>query len=113
MPRVSISEEAAPAKVVEAARRLGTNIRIARQRRRLRQTDLATQAGITVTTLRSVERGSLGAGLGAYVATLWAMGREDQCMQLADPTTDLEGRTLEAATRGERVRPSESLPSDF
>jgi transcriptional regulator with XRE-family HTH domain len=113
MPRVSISEETAPAKVVAAARRLGANLRTARKRRRLRQADLATQAGITITTLRSVERGALGTGLGAYIAALWAMGLEGQLRQLADPATDLEGQTLEAATRGERVRPSEALPSDF
>jgi hypothetical protein len=41
------------------------------------------------------------------------MGLEGQLEQLADPATDLEGQTLEAATRGERVRPSEALPSDF
>ncbi len=74
---------------------------------------MARQAGITITTLRSVERGALGAGLGAYVAALWAMGLEGQLTQLADPATDLEGQTLEAATRGERVRLSEALPRDF
>jgi len=113
MPRVSISEEAAPAKVVAAARRLGKNIGIARKRRRLRQSDLATRAGINVQTLRRVESGSLGTGIGAYIAALWAMGLEHQVAQLADPATDLEGRTLEAATRGERVRPGDTLSSDF
>ena len=113
MPRISISEEAAPAKVVAAASRLGKNIRTARKRRRLRQKDLATQAGINVQTLRRVEGGSLGTGIGAYIAALWAMGLEGQIAQLADPATDLEGKTLEAATRGERVRPSDTLPSDF
>jgi transcriptional regulator with XRE-family HTH domain len=113
MPRVAVSKEAAPAKVVTAASRLGQNIRTARKRRRLRQKDLATRAGIDVQTLRRVESGSLGTGIGAYIAVLWAMGLAGDVAQVAAPETDLEGKTLEAATRGERVRPSDTLPSDF
>jgi transcriptional regulator with XRE-family HTH domain len=113
MPRVAMSEDAAPAKVVATARRLGTNIRTARQRRQLRQQDLAAHAGITVPTLRRVEAGALGTGLGAYIATLWALGLEAGLADVADPVSDLEGRTLEAASRGERVRSSDRLPDDF
>lgn len=113
MPRVALTQEAAPAKVTAALERLGRNIRIARKRRQLRQQDLATHAGITVPTLRRVEEGALGTGAGAYVAVLWALGLEDQITQLADPTRDLEGQTLEAARRGERVRPDRKLSSDF
>lgn len=113
MPRVSISKEAAPTKVVTTASRLGHNIRTARKRRRLRQMDLATRAGIEVQTLRRVENGSLGTGIGAYIAALWALGLERDVAQVAAPETDLEGKTLEAATRGQRVRPSDTLPSDF
>ncbi len=113
MPRIAISEDTAPAKVVAAAKRLGTNIRTARKRRRIRQEDLATQVGITVQTLRRVESGSLGTGLGAYIGTLWALGLEGQLAHLADPATDLEGQALDAVHRGERVRPSGALSNDF
>jgi hypothetical protein len=41
------------------------------------------------------------------------MGLAGDVAQVAAPETDLEGKTLEAATRGERVRPSDTLPSDF
>ena len=47
------------------------------------------------------------------VAALWAMGLDGQLLQLADPASDLEGQTLEAVHRGERVRPSATLPNDF
>lgn len=113
MPRVALAEETAPAKVTAALERLGRNILIARKRRQLRQQDLATHAGITVPTLRRVEEGALGTGAGAYVAVLWALGLEDQIAQLADPTRDLEGQTLEAARRGQRVRPDRKLSNDF
>lgn len=113
MPRVAVSAAVAPGKVVEAARRLGLNIRTARKRRRLRQTELARRAGITVQTLRRVEAGSLGTGIGAYLATLWAMGLESDIGALASPDTDAEGRTLEAARRGKRVRLDKRLDDDF
>jgi transcriptional regulator with XRE-family HTH domain len=113
MPRVAVSVDVAPGRVVEAARRLGFNIRTARKRRRLRQTELARRAGITVQTLRRVEAGSLGTGIGAYLAALWAMGLESDIGALASPDTDAEGRTLEAARRGKRVRPEKRLNDDF
>ena len=113
MPRIAVSMEVAPGRVVEAARRLGLNIRTARKRRRLRQAELARRAGITVQTLRRVESGALGTGLGAYLAALWAMGLESDFGALASPDTDVEGKTLEAARRGERVRPEKRLDDDF
>jgi len=70
-------------------------------------------AGITVQTLRRVEAGSLGTGVGAYLAALWAMGLDSQVADLASPETDIEGQTLEAAGRGDRVRPDGRLNDEF
>ena len=113
MPRIAVSADLAPGKVVEAANRLGFHIRTARKRRRLRQAELARRAGITVQTLRRVESGSLGTGIGAYLAALWAMGLDSAIGALASPDTDVEGKTLEAARRGKRVRPKKRLDDDF
>lgn len=113
MPRIAVSADAAPGSVVEAARRLGANVRTARMRRALRQTDLARRAGVTVQTLRRVESGSLGTGIGAYLAALWAMGLDSAIGDLASPDMDVEGKTLEAARRGERIRPGKRLDDDF
>jgi hypothetical protein len=55
-------------------------------------------------TLRRVEAGTLGTGVGAYVAALWALGRLEDLADLAAPERDIEGQTLEAARRGKRVR---------
>ncbi len=113
MPRIAVSARTAPAAVSRAARRLGLHIRTARVRRRLRQVELARMAGITVQTLRRVESGSLGTGIGAYLAALWAMGLDSQVAELASPERDIEGQTLEAAGRGERVRPGGKLNDEF
>jgi transcriptional regulator with XRE-family HTH domain len=113
MPRVALSRDSAPAALVHAAGQLGSNIRIARKRRQLRQRELARMAGITIATLQRVEAGELGTGVGAYIAALWALGMQDGIARLAAPDTDLEGQTLEAARRGERVRPRATLSNDF
>lgn len=113
MPRVAVSPETAPSRVAQVVKRLGHDIRVARKSRRLRQKELARMAGITVPTLRRVESGALGTGIGAYVAVLWAMGLDGHLDDVAAPSADLEGRTLEAARRGERVRPHTRLSDDF
>lgn len=113
MPKQNITEESAPAAVVETVRTLGASIAVARKRRRIRQADLAARAGVTAKTLRRVEAGELGTGIGVYAAVLWALGLHGDLAAVASPETDLEGLTLEAARLGERVRPGRGLSDDF
>lgn len=105
--------DAAPAAVEQAAAQLGANIATARLRRRWRQADLAEKAGITRATLRAIEKGKLGTGIGAYVAVLWALGLHADVARLAEPARDLEGLTLESARLASRARPARSLDDDF
>lgn len=102
-----------PAAVVELAQRLGANISLARRRRQLRQQDLAAKAGISRLTLLKIERGELGTGLGAYLAVLWALGLDRDIERIANPESDREGATLEAARIGQRVRIARELSDDF
>jgi transcriptional regulator with XRE-family HTH domain len=50
--------------VVDAARLLGEQVRLARRSRRWTQVDLASRAGVTADTLRKVENGDLSVSLG-------------------------------------------------
>ncbi|HET7553902.1 MAG TPA: helix-turn-helix domain-containing protein [Gemmatimonadaceae bacterium] len=113
MPQHNVNRDAAPAAVVATVKELGRSIATARTRRRLREEDLASKAGISRSTLRRVEEGELGTGIGAYVAVLWALGLEQQLASVASPEHDIEGQTLEAARRGERVRLGRGLSDDF
>jgi hypothetical protein len=47
------------------------------------------------------------------VAALWALGLHQEIAELASPERDLEGQTLAAARRGERVRLSTGLDDQF
>lgn len=115
MPRTptNLSAASAPAAVRQAVARLGANIASARVNRRWRQEDLAAKAGVTRGVIIRVEAGHLGVGIGAYVAALWALGLHHEVAELASPERDLEGQTLAAAHRGERVRLPTGLDDKF
>jgi transcriptional regulator with XRE-family HTH domain len=113
MPRRNVNYESAPAAVLDTVERLGRSIATARIRRQLREEDLAARAGISRVTLRRVEAGALGTGIGAYMAVLWALGLHHEVGEIASPERDIEGQTLESARRGERVRPAQDVDDEF
>ena len=86
--------------------RLGERIRTARLRRRLSAKLTAERAGMSLMTLRSVERGGMGVTIGAYVAALHVLGLDcdlDAVAQ-ADPLgRDLQDAALPNATRTKRT----------
>jgi transcriptional regulator with XRE-family HTH domain len=102
-----------PRAVADALADWGNAIRIARTRRAWRVADLATKAGISASTLQAVERGMPGAGAGAYVSAMWALGLLGLIQRAADPAADAAGVLLEAQRRKTRVRPPAHLDDDF
>ena len=56
--------------------RCGERLRLARLRRRLTGKQVAERAGMTPVTLRSLERGSSGVTMGAYLAVMQVLGAE-------------------------------------
>jgi transcriptional regulator with XRE-family HTH domain len=79
----------------EILRALGENIHFARLRRRISTTMLAERAGMTRTTLRSVERGDSGVTLGAYASVLFCLGLEKDLLLVGKD--DPLGRKLQDA----------------
>lgn len=98
--------ERMPAAIADAIAALGGNIATARQRRHLRQSDLAGKAGISERTLREVESGNSETTIASYVSTLWALGLLEQLQNVARPNLDAEGEALAAARMGQRMRPT-------
>jgi DNA-binding XRE family transcriptional regulator len=93
-----------PFEVTQAARQLGINVRIARQRRRMLQEELARKAGVNDKTLRRLEKGDGGVALGNVLSVLWALGLLSTASGLAHPDDDEHGKTLELARLPKRVR---------
>ena len=59
-----------------ALEKVGANIKRARLRRNIRAELLAEQAGISVDTLSSIEKGMSTVSIGAYAAVLHSLGME-------------------------------------
>lgn len=99
----------------DAARALGAQVAAARRRRRWTAERLAEQAGISVPTLRKVERGDTSVTLGTALDVAVLVG-----VPLFTPTPDqlplLAGRLeAQAALLGSRVVPidDDGLDDDF
>jgi predicted transcriptional regulator len=105
--------DAPPAAVEDALKRLGSHIRTARVRRRLRIEDVAEKMGTSRFTVADVEKGKAGTSAAAYLGALWALGLIDQVRDLADPDRDEEGKTLESVRHPKQAPRRRTLDNDF
>jgi len=103
MTRVS-SFDLVPETVSAQLKALGARLREARQRRGLRQEDVAAKLGFSRDTINAVERGSMTTTIGAYLSLLWVYGLQREFDLLADPGLDREGAALTFDVRERRVK---------
>ncbi|MEI8326839.1 MAG: helix-turn-helix domain-containing protein [Betaproteobacteria bacterium] len=102
-----------PLEIRDQLRELGLRLRAARTRRKLRQADLAQQAGLSRTAIVAVERGEPTTGLGTYLRVLWALGLNREIDLLADPGLDRDGLALEWSAQSQRVGVARRASNDF
>ena len=95
-----------PLPVKRALAKLGEDIRNARLRRRITTTTMAERAFITRMTLRKVERGDPGVGLGIYATVMFVLGLTPRIADLADSRADDVGLQLEEERLPKRIRSS-------
>jgi transcriptional regulator with XRE-family HTH domain len=102
MPRAPEALSSLPPVALQALRKLGENLAIARVRRRETQRAWARRLGVSIPTLIRLERGDPGVGLGIVATALWMLGRVQALPELADPEKDrgaLEREVREAVKR--------------
>lgn len=95
-----------PIPVERALRKLGSDIRDARRRRRISTTVMAERASISRTTLNKIEKGDSGVALGLYASVLFVLGMADRLADLVDIRTDDVGLELVDENLPQRIRPS-------
>lgn len=113
MPTRTTITTCPPAEVEDILRRIGSNLRTARLRRRLRIQDIADRLGTSRFTVANVEKGKPGASGAAYFGVLWALGLLDDAKYLADPDRDEEGKIREAARLPTQAPRRRKLHDDF
>lgn len=94
-----------PIAVRRALRRIGTDIRDARRRRRLPTRVVADRALISLPTLRGVERGDPTVSMGIYATVLFVLGLLDKLAAVAAVEGDPVGLGLDAEQLPKRIRP--------
>ncbi len=110
MASSSLASDSAP---FQALQRLGSRLRLARTRRRLRQDDLARQIGRSRATVVAMEKGSARTEIGVYVSALWTLGLLEELDLVADPGLDRDGQALTFSAADKRVRPRRPLNNKF
>jgi DNA-binding XRE family transcriptional regulator len=100
-----------PLPVVRALRKLGSDIRDARRRRRIPTRTMAQRASISPTTLAKLEKGDPGVQMGIYATVLFILGLTSRLADLADIRKDETGLQLEEELLPQRIRSSSSSSS--
>lgn len=102
-----------PRAIVQALKRLGANLRVARIRRGLTVRQAAEKIGTGVRAVSDAEKGKSSTSASVYVALLWLFGLMADFERLADPGLDEEGLSLALRREGTRARAPRGLDNDF
>ncbi|WP_306150258.1 MULTISPECIES: helix-turn-helix domain-containing protein [unclassified Roseibium] len=84
-------------------RKLGSDIRDARRRRKLPMAVVAERAFTSRSTLQKIEAGDWNVGIGIYASVLQALGLLDDLGSIADISRDKVGQSLASANLPRRV----------
>ena len=100
-----MNEKGAPSiRVGAELAKLGTDIAVARKRRRFTQQRLADGAGVNIATIRRLERGDAGISLGVLAMVLLTLGESGRLGALLDVAKDGIGLVLAVNELPQRVR---------
>jgi DNA-binding XRE family transcriptional regulator len=92
-----------PIPVTRALRKLGSDMRDARRRRRIPAEIVAARASISRTTLVKIEKGEAGVAIRNYATVLFVLGMTDRLADLADSRNDAVGLRLEEERLPQRI----------
>ena len=100
-----------PPRIARSLQKLGSDIEIARKKRRLTVAALCERAGISVPLYQRLVTGAPGTSVGAYAMVLFALGTGTPFDHLIDPAGDDTGLLLDEARLPQRVRMPRHAPA--
>lgn len=106
MTRSTFITDQPPGEIERTLVTLGRNIRTARLRRRIKQSDIAERLGVSRSLVARVEQGNPKASIAVYLGVLWVLGLLSDMDDVANPENDVHGRTLERLRLPKRARNS-------
>ena len=95
-----------PPSARRALRSLGSDIRIARKKRRMPVADFAQRMGVSQGTLTRLERGEPGVSIGVLAMALTALGELGRLEEVLDVSRDDTGLLLDVTSLPQRIRGS-------
>jgi transcriptional regulator with XRE-family HTH domain len=101
MPKKILSSEATPTIILERLHIWGSCIKKQRIAQKIQANDLCARMGISDATLRRLEKGDPGAGMGIYLSALLILGVLDQAAPMLD--TDLWASNTRSRVRHART----------
>lgn len=103
MSKSSAALKILPVSTVSALESLGSNLRIARERRGDSLKTMAARMETSIPTLRRMEAGDAKVSIGVYAAALWVFGKTETLAEILKPGDD-DYATMLDVNRASRKR---------
>jgi DNA-binding XRE family transcriptional regulator len=100
----SSSNNLLPPRIRRALTKLGSDIALARRKRRLTIAMMTERIGVAKQTYQRVERGDPTVAMGIYAMTIFVLGLGDKPFDFVDPSRDEQGLLIDAEKTPKRVR---------
>ncbi|MCX6107609.1 MAG: helix-turn-helix transcriptional regulator [Proteobacteria bacterium] len=107
----SSANDLLPPRLRRALAKLGSDISLARRKRRLTIAMMTERIGVSKQTYQRVERGDPTVAMGTYALTIFVLGLGERPFDIADPSQDEQGLLLDAERIPKRVRAKKGLTS--
>ncbi|SRR5258706_12897171 len=93
-----------PLPAVHALRKLGRDLALARRKRRISTSDMASRLFVSRDTLWRLERGDPSVALGTFATAAFVLGLHERLANLAAPASDELGLGLDERRVPQRIR---------
>ncbi len=100
-----------PPQIRRSLAKFGSDLSIARRKRRLTLAMMAERIGVSLATYVRMEKGDPSVALGAFAQALFVLGFGSVFADLIDQRTDEQGLLLDLEHLPKRVRPKRTRPS--